>query len=216
MYYLTVTNYLLEVWNLKWVSLGWNPDVDHAVLLLEGLGDNLFSCLFQFLKTTCIPWLMVPSSIFKASHSSVQFSHSVMSNSLRPHGLQHTRLPCPSPTPEAYSNSCPLSQWCHPTISSSVIPFSSRLQSFPASGSFLVSQFFTSGGQIIRVSASASVLPMNIQDWFPLGWTGWISLLSRGLSRVFFYTTVQKYQFVGAQLSLSSIFHIYTWLLEKP
>ena len=161
MYYLTVTNYLLEVWNLKWVSLGWNPDVDHAVLLLEGLGDNLFSCLFQFLKTTCIPWLMVPSSIFKASHSSVQFSHSVMSNSLRPHGLQHTRLPCPSPTPEAYSNSCPLSQWCHPTISSSVIPFSSRLQSFPASGSFLVSQFFTSGGQIIRVSASASVLPMN-------------------------------------------------------
>ena len=202
MYYLTVTNYLLEVWNLKWVSLGWNPDVDHAVLLLEGLGDNLFSCLFQFLKTTCIPWLMVPSSIFKASHSSVQFSHSVMSNSLRPHGLQHTRLPCPSPTPEAYSNSCPLSQWCHPTISSSVIPFSSRLQSFPASGSFLVSQFFTSGGQIIRVSASASVLPINIQDSFPLGWTVWISLQSKGLSGVFSNTTIQKHQFFGVQLSL--------------
>ena len=109
----------------------------------------------------------------------VQFSRSVVSNSLRPHGLQHTRIPCPSPTPGAYSNSCPSNWWCHPTISSSVIPFSSCLQSFPASGSFLMSQFFTSGGQSIGVSASASVLPMNIQDWFPLGWTSWISLLSQ-------------------------------------
>ena len=107
-----------------------------------------------------------------------------MSDSLRPHGLQHTRLPCPSPSPRAYSHSCPLSRWCHPTISSSVIPFSSCLQSFPASGSFPVSQFFTSGGQSIGISASASVLPMNIQDWFPLGWTGWIFSQSKGLLRV--------------------------------
>ena len=114
-----------------------------------------------------------------------QFSHSVVSDSLRPHELQHTRPPCPSPTPGVYLNSCPLSRWCHPTISSSVIPFSSRLQSFPVSGSFPVSQFFASGGQSIGVSASASVLPMDIQDWFHLGWTGWISLQSKGLSRVF-------------------------------
>ena len=134
--------------------------------------------------------------------SSVQFSHSVMSNSLQPHGLLHARHPCPSPTPWACSNSCPSSRWCHSTISSSVFPFSSCLQSFPASGSFPVSQFFTSGAQSIGVLASASVLPMNIQDWFPLGWTGWISLQSEGLSRVFSNTTVQKHQFFGAQLSL--------------
>ena len=130
--------------------------------------------------------------------SSVQFSRSVMSDSLRPHGLQHARPPCPSPTPGAYSNSCPSSQQCHP----SVIPFSSRLQSFPASGSFPMNQFFTSGGQRIGVSASTSVLPMNTQDWSPLGWTGWISLQSKGLSRVFSNTTVQKHQFFSAQLSL--------------
>ena len=115
-------------------------------------------------------------------HDSVQFSCLVVSNSLRPHGLQHARPPCPSSTPGVYSNSCPLSRWCHPTVSSSVVPFSSCLQSFPASGSFLMSQFFTSGGQSIGVSASTSVLPMNIQDWFPLEWTGWISLQSKGLS----------------------------------
>ena len=132
---------------------------------------------------------------------SVQFSHSVMSDSLWPHGLQHTRLPCPSPTPGAYSDSWPLSWWWHPTISSSVAPFSSCLQSFPASGSFQMSQFFTSGGQSIGASASASILPMNIQDWFPLGWTGWISLQSKGPSRVFSNNTVQKHQFFGAQLS---------------
>ena len=133
---------------------------------------------------------------------SVQFSCSVMSNFLWPHGLQHTRLPCPSPAPRACSNSCQLSRWCHPTISSFVIPFSSCLQSFLASGSFHMSQFFTSGGQSVGVSASASVLPMNIQDWFPLGWTGWISLQSKGLSRVFSKTTVQKHPFFSAQLSL--------------
>ena len=117
------------------------------------------------------------------------------------HGLQHTRLPCPLPTARVYSNSCPLSRWCHPTISSPVIPFSC-LQSFPASGSFPASQFFTSGGQSIEVSASASVLPMNFQDWFPLGCTGWISLQSKGLSTVFSNTTVQKHQFFSPQLSL--------------
>ena len=129
-------------------------------------------------------------------------SVSVMPDSLQPHELQHARPPCPSPTPGACSNSCPSSWWYHPTISSSVIPFSSCLQSFPASGSFQMSQFFSSGGQSIGVSASASVLPMNIQDWFPLGWTGWISLQSMGLSGDFFNTTVQKHQFFGTQLSL--------------
>ena len=133
---------------------------------------------------------------------SVQFSHSVMSDSLWPHGLQHGRPPCPSPTLGAYSNSCLLSRWCHQTISSSVIPFSSCLQSCPASRSFQMSQFFTSGGQSIGVSASASVLPINIQDWFPLGWTGWISLLSKGLSRVLANTTVPKHRFFSAHLSL--------------
>ena len=116
--------------------------------------------------------------------------------------MADTRPPCPSPTPGVYSDSCPLSQWCHPTISSSVIPFSSCPQSSQASGSFQMRQLFASGGQSIGVSASASVLPMNIQDWFPLGWTGWISLLSKGLSRVFSNTTVQKHQFFGAQLTL--------------
>ena len=133
---------------------------------------------------------------------SVQFSLSVMSDSLRPHGLQHTSPPCPLPTPGVYSDSYPLNRWCHPTISSSVIPFFC-LQSFPASGSFQMSQFFTSGGQSIGASASASVLPKNIQDWFPLGWTGWISLQSKGLSRVFSNITVQKHPFF---LSLSFLY----------
>ena len=139
---------------------------------------------------------------FPGNQSGNQFSHSVMSDSLWPRGLQHARLPCPSPTPRSYSNSCPLSQGCHPAISSSVVPFSSHLQSFPAPGSFQISQFFTSSGQSIGISASASVLPVNIQDWFPLGWTGWISLQSKGHSRVFSNTTVQKHQFFRAQLSL--------------
>ena len=136
------------------------------------------------------------------------FSCSVVSDSLQPHELQHTRPPCPSPTPGVYPNSCPLSLWCHPTISSSVVPFSSCPQSFPASGSLQMSQLFESGGQSIRVSASTSVLPMNIQDWFPLGWTGWTSLQSKGLSRIFSNTTVKKHQFFGAHLSLQSNSHI--------
>ena len=141
---------------------------------------------------------------------------SVVSDSLRPHGLQHSRTGCSSPTSRAYSNLCPLSPWCHPTISSSVVLLSSLLQSFPVTRSFQMSQFFTSGGQSIGVSASASVLAMNTQDWSPLEWTGWISLQSKGLSRVFFNTTVQKHQFFGAQLSLWSNSHTHTWLLEKP
>ena len=132
-----------------------------------------------------------------------QFSCSVVFDSLQPHGLQHPRPPCSLPTPRVYSNSCPLSRWCHSAISSSVIPFSSCFQSFPASGSFPVSQFFASGGQHTRASASASVLPMNIQDQFPLGWTGWISLQSKGLSRVFSNTTVQMHQLFSVQLTHS-------------
>ena len=147
---------------------------------------------------------------------SVQFSHSVVSDSLWPHGLQHSRPPYPSPTPKVHSNSCPLSQWCHPAISSSVIPFSSCPQSLQASESFPVSQLFAWGGQNTRVSALASFLPKNTQDWSPLGWTGWISLLSKGLSRVFSNTTVQKHQFFGTQLSSQSNPHIHTWPLEKP
>ena len=145
---------------------------------------------------------------------SVQFSCSVLSNSLWPHGLQHARFPCPSPTLGACSN--PLSLWCRPTISFSVVPFSSCHQSFPASGSFPKNQFFASSSQSIRVSASASVLPKNTQDWSPLEWTGWISLQFKWLSRVFSNTTIQKHQFFSVQLSLWSNSHIHTWLLEKP
>ena len=133
--------------------------------------------------------------------SSVQFSRSVESDSLRPHESQHARPPCPSPTPRVYSNSCPSSQWCHPVISSSVVPVSSCPQCLPASGSFPMSQLFAWGGQSIGVSVSASVLPVSTQDWLHLGWTGWISLQSKGLSRVFSNTTVQDHQFFGAQLS---------------
>ena len=136
----------------------------------------------------------------------------VMSDSLQSHGLQYTRPPCPTPTPGDCSNSYPSSQWCCPTISSSVVPFSSCLKSFPASGSFPRSHFLASGGQITGASASASVLSMNIQDWFSLGWTGWISLLSKGLSRVFSNTTIQKYQFFSAQHSFWSNTYIHTWL----
>ena len=146
--------------------------------------------------------------------SSAQFSRSVVSDSLRPHELQHSRPPCPSSAPGVHSNSCPLSRWCHTTSSSSVIPFSSCLQSFPTSGSFQMSSLFVSDGQNIGVSASTSDLPMSTQDWFPLGWTGWISLQSKGLSRVFSNTTVQKHQFFGAQFSSQSNSHIHT--LEKP
>ena len=144
------------------------------------------------------------------------FSHSVVSDYLQLHGLHHARLPCPSLSSRACSNLYPLSQWCHPTISSSAVPFSSRLQSFPASGSFPMSHLFSSGDKRIGASVSASVLPMIIQGWFPLGLTGFISLQSKGLSRVFSNTIVQKHQFFGTQISLRSNSHIHTWLLEKP
>ena len=146
----------------------------------------------------------------------VQFSRSVMSDSLQPHESQQARPPCPSPISGVYPNSCPWSRWCHPAISSSVIPFSSCPQSLPASESFPMSQLFAWGGQSIGVSTATSVLPMDSQDWSPFGWTGWISLQSKGLSRVFSNTTVQKHQFFSAQLSAQSNSHIHTWPLEKP
>ena len=148
--------------------------------------------------------------------SSVQFSHSVMSDSLWPHKVQHARPPCPSPTPRVHLNSRPSSRWCHPAISSSVVPFFSCPQSLPASESFPMSQLFAWGGQSTGVSALASALPVNTQDWSPLGQTGWISIQSKGLSRVLSNTTVQKHQFFSAQLSSQSNSHIHTWLLEKP
>ena len=148
--------------------------------------------------------------------NSVQFSHSVVSDSLRPHESQHARPPCPSPTPRVYLNSCPSSWWCYPAISSSVVHFSSCPQSLPASESFPMIQLFTWGGQSTGASALASFLPMNTQDWSPSEWTGWISLQSKRLSRVFSNTTVQKHQFFGAQLSSQSNYHIHMWPLKKP
>ena len=185
-------------------------------IFLKGIYNSHF---YQYYKRVLFPpasqqWVLmginvlyiymcVCTYIHICMYLSVQFSCSVVSDSLQPHELQHARPPCPSPNPRVYSNPCPLSRWCHPTVSSSVVPFSSHFQSFPALGSFQMSQFFASDGQRIAVSASASVLPMNIQDWFPLGWTGWISLQSKGLSRVFSNTTFQKHQFFSTQLLYS-------------
>ena len=177
-------------------------------------GPNISTCLEYLKKNMIFKDLKDDEAPDRLAFHSVQLS--VMSDSLWPHGPQHARPPCPSLTPRVYSNSSPLSWWCHPTISSFAIPFSSHLQSFPRSGSFQMSQFFESGGQSIGVSASASVLPMSTQDWSPLGWTGWISLQSKGLSRVFSKSTVQKHQSFSAQLSLWSSSHILTWLLRKP
>ena len=148
--------------------------------------------------------------------SSVRFSHSVMSNSLQPHESQHSRPPCPSPTPGVHSNSLPSSQWCHPAISSSIDPFSFCPQSLPASGSFPMSQIFAWGGQSIGVQLQHQSFWWNTQDWSPLGWTGWISLQSKGLSRVFSNTTVQKHQFFSAQPSSQSNCYIHTWPQGKP
>ena len=160
-------------------------------------------------------WLWKLMNIFYYC-GSVQFSRSVVSDSLWPHESQHARPPCPSPTPGVRPNSCASSWWCYPAISSSVIPFSSCPQSLPASGSFPISQLSAWGGQNIGVSASALVLPKNTQDWSPLEWTGWISLQFNGLLRVFSSTTVQKHQLFGTQLSSQSNSHIHTWPLEKP
>ena len=167
----------------------------------------LYWCIYFQVRGAASGWyfhlkVTIIAFFFFEELSSVQFSRSVVSDSLRPHEAQLTRPPCPSPTPRVHPNPCLSSQWCHPTISSSVVPFSSCPQYFPASGSFQMSQLFASGGQSIGVSASTSIFLMNTQDWSPLGWTGWISLQSKGLLRVFSSTTVQKHQFFGAQLSL--------------
>ena len=170
-----------------------------------------FGFLFPFIcSPPSILYLSTNHFVFREP-SSVQFSCSVVSDSLQPHELQHARPPCPSPTPRVHSNSHPSSWWCHPAISSSVVPFSSCPQSLPASESFLMSQLFAWGGQSTGVSASGSFPPKNTQGWTPLEWTGWISLQSKGLSRVFSNTTVQKHQFFGAQLSSQSNSHIHTW-----
>ena len=173
---------------------------------MYGIDQYIWSMLLlclKYLSEEILPLLEMESKKKLPEYFNYHFnSHSVLSDSLWHHGLQHARPPCPLPTLRACSDSCPLSQWCHPTISSSVVPFFSRLQSIPASGLFPMSQLFASGGQNIGVSASTSVLPMNTQDWSPLGWTGWISLLSKRLSRVLFNTSVQTHQFFGAQLSL--------------
>ena len=175
--------------------------------------------IYASIEYMLVPYVQIYTSMFTCLYFylcvSVQFSHSVMCGSLLPHESQHARPPCPSSTPRVYSNSGSLSRWCHPAISSSAVPFSSCPQSLPASGSFPMSQLFAWCGQSIGVSASASVLPMNTQDWSPLGWTDWISLQSKGLSRVFSNTMVQKHQFFGAQLSSQSNSHIHTWPLEK-
>ena len=185
-----------KLYTLEHISTlsSWNHTVKKRALLqsISSCATTKLAAETSFLGS--YPSAFLPMLLF--------FSRSVMSGSLRPHGLQHTRPPCPSPAPGVYSNSCPLRRWCHATILSSVMPFSSCLESFSASGSFQMSQFFTLGDQTTGVSASASVLPMNIQYWFPLGWTGWISLQSKGLLRVCSNTTVQKHQLFGTQLSL--------------
>ena len=203
-----------QLQSMKLHRLGHGWETEHTCAFLSR------ACWYTFIYTEYK--LDIVSTQFFAKNNwrlqthSVQCSHSVMSDSLQPHELQHARPPCSSLTPGDYSNSCPSSWWCHPTISSSVIPFSSCPQSLPASGSFPMSQFFAWGGQSTGVSASASVLPMNTQGWSPLGWTGWISLQSKGLSRVFSNTTVQKHQFFGAQLSSQSNSHMHPWPLEEP
>ena len=182
---------ILQARILEWISIPSSRGISQPrdrtlVSCIAGRFFTIWATRKSYTRIMLFKSFSVSTSM--ENFSSVQFSHSVVSDFLRPHGLQHARPPCPSPTPGVYSNSCPLSWWCHQTISSSVIPFFSHLQSFPASGSFQIIQLFTSG-----VSASTSVLPMNTQDWYPLGWTGWIFLQSKGLSRVFSNTTVQLY-----------------------
>ena len=211
----SLPNHLLELvqTHFHWVGVNgrWCPPTfSSCIKSLPVSGSFPMNQLFASGGQRTGPSVLAPVLPMN-QFSSVQFSHSVVSNSLPPHGLQHARALCPSLTPRAYSNSCPLSQWCHPTA---VVPFSSCLQSFPASRSFPVSQFFASGGQSIGVSASTSVLPMNIQDRFPLGLAGWISLQSKGLSRVSSSTTVLKHQSFGAHSAFFMV-NSHIWLLEK-
>ena len=188
--------YFSHLWKKIWLFKG-NGKIAFYHSIISGKSLFLFAIKYIQCKTYHLKHFYIYSPV-------VAVVHSVMSDSLWLHGLQHARVPCPSPSPGACSNSCPLSQWCHPTISTSVAPFSSCLQSFPASGSFQMSQFFASGSWSIGVSTLTSVLPMNIPDWFPLGLTGLISLQFKGLSRIFSNTMVQKHQFFDAQLSLWS------------
>ena len=197
---------------LEWVSIFFSRESSWP---RDWTCNFCVSCFVSGFFTTEPLGVVIIIKYFKILHSSVQFSCPSMSDSLRPHELQHARPPCPSPTPRLHPNPCPSSQWCHPTISSTVVPFSSCPQSFPASGSFQRSQLFASGSQNTGVSASTSVLPMNTQDWSPLQRTGWVCLQSKGLSRVFSNTTVQKHQFFGTQPSSQSNSHIHTWPLEK-
>ena len=201
-----IPSYWKKLASFWWYDINWQQVSQITILYLKKT-KNLW---YRSNQISCLK-----SGTFISILVSFQFSHSVVSDSLRPHELQHARPPCPSPTPGVHSNLRPLSWWCHPAISSSVIPFSCP-QSLPASESFPMSRLFTWGGQSIRVSALASVLPKNTQDWSPLEWTGWISLQSKGLSRVFSNTTVQKHQFFSAHLSSQSNSHIHTWPLEKP
>ena len=196
------------------VSHHYNKPIKKVLLLCPFYGEGNWS---EQLSSQRLGKAFISTQyiLYFGNGLSFQFSCSVVSNSSQPHESQHARPPCPSPTPGVHSNSCPSSQWCHPAISSSVVPFSSCPQSLPASGSFPMSQFFAWGGHSIGVSALASVLPVNTQDWSPLGGTGWTTLQSRGLSRVFSNTTVQKHQFFGAQLSSQSNSHIHTWPREK-
>ena len=234
-YLLWLSASCLELYNILFIIKVWGLDVSLYQYL--GLFLSVKPIIWAALKTYSLRTLFTSDKCFTSiclimllfwfllsfrnadcfhnQFSSVQFTHSVVSDSLRPHEPQHARPPCPSPTPGVYPNSYASSRWCHPAISSSVIPFSSCPQSLPASGSFPMSQLFAWGGQSIGVSVSASVLPMNTQDQSPLGWTGWISLQSKGLSRVFTNTTVQKHQFFYAQLSPQSNSQIHTWPLEK-
>ena len=200
-FHISSNPWTVVLWTLKHM---WIAHVKVSLLLVNDC--FLFICFRELL--VIVTWLLSHTKTLSSSDVSVsvQFSHSVMSNSFWPHEPQHARPPCPSPTAGVHPNPCPSSQWCHPAISYSVVPFSSCPQSLPASGSFPISQLFTWSGQSIGVSASASVLPMNIQDWSPSGWTGWISLQSKGFSRVFSNNTVQKHQFFGAQL------YSYSWL----
>ena len=215
------------IWTISWVTPlyqmhcnpmdGSTPGFPVLHQLAEHTQTHVYRVGDAIHLVLCHP-LLLPPSIFPSIFDNLdyQFNHSIMFDDLRPRGIQHTRLPCPKPTPRAYSNSCPSIWWCHPTISSFVVPFYSHLQSVQASRSSPVSQIFAQVAKVLGVSASQSVLPTNIQDRFPLGWTAWISLQSKGLSRAFSSTTVQKHQFFTAQLSLYSISNTHTWLVKKP